>query len=96
MRYGICFMKIPFSVLYFSSNDTFFFYWRTGFGMDDTIAEDKSSISVYHHQHVCMYQRVCFVVGLFSAMGLYLSMPFSSSRQYSAGPYHVLFAIASC
>jgi hypothetical protein len=25
-------MKIPFSVLYFSSDDTFFFYWRTGLG----------------------------------------------------------------
>jgi hypothetical protein len=29
---------------------------------------------------------------LLSVMGLYLSLPFSSSRQYSAGPYHVLFA----
>jgi hypothetical protein len=27
-------MKIPFSVLYFSSDDTFFFYWRTGLGTE--------------------------------------------------------------
>ena len=75
MRYGICVMKMPFFVYtnFFFDDILFSFNWRTGSGTDDTIAEDKSSIPIYHHQHACMRESASW-----SVFQRYGSLPLSA------------------
>jgi hypothetical protein len=83
---------------FFFDDILFSFYWRTGSGTDDTIAEDKSSIPIYHHRQLACIRGVCFVERI---SALWVSTSLCPSRLQDsvrppAGPYHVCLQIASC
>jgi hypothetical protein len=85
-------MKMPFFVYtnFFFDDILVSFYWRTGSGTDDTIAEDKSPIPISHHpQHACIRESASWSV--FQRYGSLPLCPSHLQKVFGRRPVRIMY-----